>query len=930
VRTTVLRARGVFSAGLSDGLCAVAAGAVALAVYLRTLAPGLVATIDTPMFQFIGRVLGVAHNPGYPLYVLLTHPFSFIPIGSLPYRINLFSALLGAVAVSLTFLLARRLGCRTTVSVIGALGLAFGQVYWSQSVIAEVYTLHAALIAGMLLALLAWGKNRRPAVFFGAVAIFAVGLGNHTTIVGFAPAAALYALLTDRRFVTRLRTLAISTAILAAGLLQYGFIILRSRQPGAYVESPATTIGELVDVMLARQFQDSVFAFGWREVVAERLPFVVERILLPELTLAGLAFAAAGLAWLLARRTPEGLLLAGGCAAVVGFAAVYHVVDTPVFLIPAILVLWLAAAVGLEQAARLTGHPRARQIALALVLVLLPVWQLVRNFPVNDRSRDTEAAEHLDAVFETLPSRAILVREDFLVDRMVMFKLLADAGARGREIELELPEPDRLSDALAEGVGVFAFIKSAGRLRESGMNVSFAPVPLLNGSLPEYLSRLVDGSIVAVAVPRAFARQFAASHGASFADIGEPGERASASGSGVAILGARGARRGARVQVAPDARLAVSAGRGIGQTGVISPATIDIRAHATEAVIRHGSRELVWTSGGVAVAAWAPDGTVAHTFVLQADDDFRVAVPGGPLSVYRVLGAWHRQDVPAGRWSDITGAVSTGSVMVRLPPRTAVVLYVSDDGALAPRMVERSSDAVSAELASHDGPEASAFQARLASDRVPEAAMDLQQKVYRVEISNAEAETVSVTLALGGLSTRAVGRATVAGPGDAVTLFRVDTGGLLRTPDRRSEVLGMARDDQAQLTGAGWSPVESDGVAPYRWITAPEARLVLPVASRDASRIRVRAMLDVADNERGQGVLSTIRLRLNGANLPPQPLRPGWHVYEWPLDPGMLPHGVSEASIILEEPTPPQEPATSSRRVAVGELRIVGRAGSPQ
>ena len=57
-----------------DVACAVAAGAAALVVYGRTLAPGLIALLDTPMFQFIGRVLGVPHNPGYPLYVLLTYP----------------------------------------------------------------------------------------------------------------------------------------------------------------------------------------------------------------------------------------------------------------------------------------------------------------------------------------------------------------------------------------------------------------------------------------------------------------------------------------------------------------------------------------------------------------------------------------------------------------------------------------------------------------------------------------------------------------------------------------------------------------------------------------------------------------------------------------------------------------------------------------
>src|SRR5687768_12349856 len=151
--------------GRADLVWAVAVGAAAFVVYLRTLAPGLVAVVDTPMFQFIGRVLGVPHNPGYPLYVLLTYPFSYLPIGSLAYRINLFSAIFGALTVSLAFLIARRLGCRRIVSAAAALGMAFGHIFWSQSLIAEVYTLDSAIIAGMLLALLAWGQTGRPAFF---------------------------------------------------------------------------------------------------------------------------------------------------------------------------------------------------------------------------------------------------------------------------------------------------------------------------------------------------------------------------------------------------------------------------------------------------------------------------------------------------------------------------------------------------------------------------------------------------------------------------------------------------------------------------------------------------------------------------------------------------------------------------------------------
>ena len=359
-----------------DGLWAVAVGGAAFTVYLRTLAPGLVAVFDTPMFQFIGRVLGVAHNPGYPLYVLLTFPFSYLPIGSLAYRINLFSAILAALAASMAFLIARQLGCRRVISAAAALGMAFGPVFWSQAIIAEVYTLNAAIVAGVLLTLLVWGQTGRSGFFFAAMALFAAGLGNHTTIVGFAPGIAVYAVLTNRQFAVRARTLSITALLLFAGLLQYGFILIRSWQAGTYLESRATTVGELIGVMRGEQFSNRLFAFEWRAVVFERLPLLVERVLVPELTLPGLALATIGTVWLLRHRMSEALLLLLGASAISGFALNYSVVDAQVFLIPATFVLWAVAAVGAERAATLVERRRSVAVAVVAATLVLPGWQL--------------------------------------------------------------------------------------------------------------------------------------------------------------------------------------------------------------------------------------------------------------------------------------------------------------------------------------------------------------------------------------------------------------------------------------------------------------------------------------------------------------------------------------------------------------------------
>ena len=179
----------------------------AFAVYLQTMYPGLVSTGDSPKFQFVGRIWGTPHNPGYPLYVAVSHLFSHLPIGTLAYRINLMSAVFGAVTVWLMVLLVRRLTGSTAAGVGAALMLAFGLVFWSQAIIAEVYTLGTALLAAALLFAVRWADTRRPVDLLLAVAAVAVAVGNHLTILLVAPALVVFVLATDWRAALKPRVL---------------------------------------------------------------------------------------------------------------------------------------------------------------------------------------------------------------------------------------------------------------------------------------------------------------------------------------------------------------------------------------------------------------------------------------------------------------------------------------------------------------------------------------------------------------------------------------------------------------------------------------------------------------------------------------------------------------------------------------------------
>ena len=132
--------------------------APSLAAYIPTLLPGVGYGGDTAKFQFLGGVLGIGHPTGYPLYLLLNWAFGHLPVGDLAYRANLLSAVLGALAAALLVPALERTGIGTWLSAVGALLFAFSYTEWSQAVVAEVYTLHAAFLAAALWTLLDWGE----------------------------------------------------------------------------------------------------------------------------------------------------------------------------------------------------------------------------------------------------------------------------------------------------------------------------------------------------------------------------------------------------------------------------------------------------------------------------------------------------------------------------------------------------------------------------------------------------------------------------------------------------------------------------------------------------------------------------------------------------------------------------------------------------
>ena len=214
-----------------DALLALACFAGALAIYIRTLTPGLLAG-DSGEFQTLAYLLGHTHPTGYPVYLVLAKLATLTPSGDIAYRVNLFSGLMGAIAVAAVYLCGRLLVKYRLFAVLGAAILAISPTFWSQAIIAEIYTAGAAFFALILLALLWWDQENGGRTLFIAGLLGGLSLGVHMSVALLAPAVFLFLLLHWRRG-AKMWMAAFLGAVIGVFLTMFIFWLLDLNNPTA-------------------------------------------------------------------------------------------------------------------------------------------------------------------------------------------------------------------------------------------------------------------------------------------------------------------------------------------------------------------------------------------------------------------------------------------------------------------------------------------------------------------------------------------------------------------------------------------------------------------------------------------------------------------------------------------------------------------------
>lgn len=403
-----------------------AAGGLAWLLYASTAAPWLTWAhngADGGDLIAAAMTWGVPHPTGYPTYCLLARLFAQLPLGNVARRFNLFSSAMAAATVVLVYLVALRLlhgqaeherdaesWRQATIAWLTSLIVATGYTFWSQAIIAEVYTLSAFFFTLCLCLTVCLDRSRHPACWATLGLSLGLGLGAHVTLV--LAVSGMLILLWSKATARGLLACALG---LLCGTCIYAYIPIAARAQPPVNWGDAHTLEGFRWLVSGKLYWGYAFALPIQDLPSRFGAFL--GLWGREHTLAGVALALVGLwSWIDGRRYAwalgTGIIFLGYAL----YAALYNTADSYVYLIPAYLVasLWLAAGVGALLTEMAQARPDASVYAVLALLLLsaVPAYSVATHYRKLNLADDREAVQWVQATLAELPSDALVITGD--------------------------------------------------------------------------------------------------------------------------------------------------------------------------------------------------------------------------------------------------------------------------------------------------------------------------------------------------------------------------------------------------------------------------------------------------------------------------------------------------------------------------------------
>jgi hypothetical protein len=388
-------------------------------VYLLTMSPGVVG-FDSAELITGAYTLSIVHPTGYPLYLLIAKLFTFLPIKTIAYRVNLVSVVFGVAAIYLITRWIYSYSRSILASWVGSLLLAISFGMWSMATVAEVYTLQVSLIITILVVMRQWLLCNQDRWLYLLAFVFGLSMTNHVTSALLIPSLALVVCskLGVKGTLKKLPFVGFSSLM---GLMVYLYLPIRfaADPPLNYVKNyyniDLSTLSGLFWMISGRAYR--FFAFGYdihgylREIVDA---FV---LLSKNFTILGTSLGAIGAVRIIREHRREGLALALAFFLNILFFAGYAVADKDTMFLPAFGVWALWVGVGTHAiTSKITEinllYPKERLILNRVFSAALLVSFVIvgsGNLRWLDKSSNYSPDLYARRVLATLPENAFVI-----------------------------------------------------------------------------------------------------------------------------------------------------------------------------------------------------------------------------------------------------------------------------------------------------------------------------------------------------------------------------------------------------------------------------------------------------------------------------------------------------------------------------------------
>jgi len=399
--------------------------ALSLLVYVKTLCP-TVSTGDSGELIAASHCLGIAHPPGYPLYVIAGKLFTFLPFGDIGFRLNLMSAFFSSLTVALLyFVILKVTDSLRPAAVSASLLFAFSKVFWAESVVSEVFSLNAFFLVLLVAIVLDIKKRGYPYLFSF---IYGLSLCNHQSILLALPAF-LYFISREVKAVPFSRKLPLMAFFAFAGFSVYMFMPVRAlRQPPLNWGNPST-LPRFIAVLTRAQYgtlklySEKGHSNTLVSILSQTGIFFVS--LVKQFTIAGFLTGIIPLPAFLRPRTP-GKAIFSFLGTIflftgIGFLAVSNMPVSPTsvdmmtrfYIMPALIfAVWIGMGImyGIEYLRKKRIYPPA------CAFILLPALAFLSHYRDNDRSKNYIAYDFAANTIETVEQGGILfmLGDDFM------------------------------------------------------------------------------------------------------------------------------------------------------------------------------------------------------------------------------------------------------------------------------------------------------------------------------------------------------------------------------------------------------------------------------------------------------------------------------------------------------------------------------------